>query len=185
MLRSGRRRYAAAHNSGVLCVSCELALGVRSTVLAPISECGESFPDQTVGVIHCYVGVVIRRAHLSDIERHDIGFQHNLADKAQQVDRRKTAGRLRAGGGGEARVEHVDIDRNVDGLLRELPHAVTGYGIAVVDHLEVVENIHLQIEVIRAGVIRVGTEGPRAEARAGTIGGVVMVGAQSAMWQGE
>ena len=61
-----------------------------------------------------------------------------------------------------------------DGGLRELPHAVADDGIPVVDHLEVVEHLDAEIEVVRAGVVGVRAHRARAEAGARAVRGVVV-----------
>ena len=68
----------------------------------------------------------------------------------------------------------ISRTRFVDGGLRQLPHAVADDRVAVVDDLEVVEDLDLQVEVVGAGVVGAGAHRPRAEAGARTVGGVVV-----------
>ena len=62
----------------------------------------------------------------------------------------------------------------IDCLARFFPHSVAGNRIAKIDHVQVIKNLHAQIEVIGAGVIRVCSQRPRAKASAWSIGSAVI-----------
>ena len=67
-------------------------------------------------------------------------------------------------------LRHSLVDRGPRGL----PHSVAHDGIAIIDHLQVVEHLDLQVKVIGAWVVCVCAHGTRPEAGAGAVRRVVV-----------
>lgn len=75
--------------------------------------------------------------------------------------------------GDDAAARHLEHPP-MDGLAREVPHAGRDERVAVVDDVEVVEDLDLQVKVIRARLIGIGAQRPRAEAGTGPVGRAVV-----------
>ena len=63
------------------------------------------------------------------------------------------------------------VDARPDVGVAALGLAVRAVRVAVVDHLEVLEDLDAEVEVVGAGLVGQGADRPRAEAGAGAVGG--------------
>ena len=92
-------------------------------------ERGDQLQRDAVGGHRRHLGVVVRRRDLDDVHAGDLHGAGDPADRAQQLARQQAAGLGRAGAGRDARVDDVDVDRDVDRV-----GAVERLGDGVVDH---------------------------------------------------
>ena len=82
--------------------------------LAPHGEGADRLERCAVGDHRGRLGVVVRRRDLDDVHARQVDGAHDLADRAQHLAAEHPARLRRAGPGRHPRVDHVDVEAQVD-----------------------------------------------------------------------